>query len=172
MLSFGARLVLAATQLVPLLAAYAFVSYPVDKRFAVAFAVAAVALVGLCKLILYLAKKDIQQEELKIKAVKTADGNVLAYVAGTLYPLVYAQITTVRFSVLIFVFVMLLVILYTSRAFSINPALQIFFRYRFYEVTTRGDFTYMVASKRKIVNTRTPIDGRQLSPYMYLDAEG
>lgn len=172
MLSFGARLLLAATQLAPLLAAYTFVYYPIDRWIALAFSVIAIGLVLLCRIILHFAIKDIQEEPLRIKSVKTADPHVLAYIIGYLYPLVYAQLTTVRLSVLIFVFCVLLLVLYTSRAFNINPVLQMFFRYKFYEVVTRGDFTYVVVSKREIVNTRTPIDGRQLSPYMYLDAGG
>ena len=172
MLSFWARLLLAATQLAPLLATYTFVYYPIDRWIAIGFALVAVVLCVLCRVILHFAVKDIQEEPLRIKSVRTADPHVLAYIVGYLYPLVYAQVTTVRLSVLVFVFVVLLLVLYTSKAFNINPVLQMLFRYKFYEVVTRGDFTYVVVSKRKIVNTRTPIDGRQLSPYMYLDAEG
>ena len=172
MLGFGARLLLAATQLAPLLAAYAFVIYPSSKWGTVFATLIAIGLVVLCRIILYFAVKDIQEEALRVKSVRTADRQILAYVVAYLYPLIYAQITTVRISVLIFVFLVLLLVLYHSRAFSINPVLQMCFGYKFYEVVTRGDFTYVVVSKRKIVNTRTPIDGRQLSPYMYLDAEG
>lgn len=171
-LGFLARLLLAATQLAPLLAAYAFVSYPVSKWFSVSCVVLAGVLAVLCKVILHFAIKDIQEEPLRIKSVKTADSHVLAYIVGYLYPLVYQQFAEVRIGVLIFVFVILLLVLYHSRAFYINPVLQMFYKYKFYEVVTRGDFTYVVVSKRRLVNTRILIDGRQLSPYMYLDAEG
>lgn len=172
MLGLGARLLLAATQLAPLLATYAFVLYPLNKWSALVAGLLAVILVIACRIILHFAAKDIQEETIRIKSVETADSQVLVYVAAYLYPLLYEQITTVRISVLIFVFVTLLMVLYHSRAFGINPVLQMFFGYKFYKVVTRGDFTYIVVSRRKIVNTRTPIDGRQLSPYMYLDAEG
>lgn len=172
MLSFPARSVLAATQLAPLLGTYAFVYYPVNKWITGIFVLVAVVLVGLCKLILQRASKDIQQEPLRLKAVKTADGRIWAYVLGYLYPLAYSQVAEVRLSVLIFVFVMLLLVLYHGRGFIINPVMQIIFKYKFYEVVTEGDFTYVLVSRRELRNTRTPIDGRQLSSYTYLDAEG
>ena len=172
MVGFGARLLLAATQLAPLLAAYTFVLYPLCKWWAAASLALAIGFVLLCKPILRLATTTIQEEPLRIKSVKTADSPILAYIVAYLYPLVYMQISTVRIDVLVFVFVVLLLVLYHSKAFTTNLVLQAIYKYKFYEVVTRGDFTYVVVSRRKLVNTRTLIDGRQLAPYMYLDAGG
>jgi hypothetical protein len=104
--------------------------------------------------------------------VKIADQAVLTFVLAYLWPLVFARITSVRLSVLLFVFLLLVVVVYHSKAYSFNPILALVFRYHFYEVVTTGDFTYVVVSRREMINTRTPITGMQLSPYMVIDAEG
>lgn len=171
MLSFWARSLLTASALAPMLLTYALVYYPLNKGGALALVCVAVALVGACKLILDLASKKVQEQKLRIKSVKIADQAVLTFVLAYLFPLVFARITTVRFSVLLFVFILLLIVVYHSKAYSFNPVLGLLFRYHFYEVVTEGDFTYVVVSRRVMVNTRTPITGMQLSPYMFLDAE-
>jgi hypothetical protein len=72
----------------------------------------------------------------------------------------------------VFVFVLLTVALYRSNGYSFNPVMGLCFGYHFYEITTAKNFTYVVVSKRKIVNTRGPLRGKELSPYMFLEAEG
>jgi hypothetical protein len=131
--------------------------------------ISALVLVVLCWGLIYLAKRWILEEEIRLKSVKTADTHILWFIAGYLYPIAYQQIALVRLDVLLYVLAILLIVLYVGRAFIINPVLQIVFRYKFYEVVSRRDFTYIVASRRELVNTRTPIDGRRLSSYMYLD---
>jgi hypothetical protein len=171
MLSFWARSLLTATSLAPMLLTYALVYYPVNKGYALGMTLLAAVLVVACKVILSLAKKLIQEQKIRIKSVKIADQAVLTFVLAYLWPLVFARITTVRLGVLIFVFLLLVVVVYHSKAYSFNPLLQLVFGYHFYEVVTMGDFTYVVVSKREMINTRTPIRGLQLSPYMVLDAE-
>lgn len=172
MLSFIARLALTATSLAPMLLTYSFAYYSINKWVAGAFLVIGLLLLALCKLLLYLSTKMIQDEPVRLKSVKIADQHVVWFVAAYLYPIVYSQLTTVRLSVLAVVLITLVVVVYNSRAFNFNPVLNMFFRYHFYEVITEREFTYVVVSKRRIVNTRVPIVGKQLSPYMYLDAEG
>lgn len=131
----------------------------------------AVALIGVCGLILHLASKKLPEQKIRIKSVKIADQAVWSFVLAYVFPLVFANIATVRFSVLAFVFILLLVVVYYSKAYSFNPILMLIFRYHFYEVVTEGEFTYVVVSKRVMMNTRAPIRGMQISPYMVLDAE-
>lgn len=162
---------LTASALAPMLVTYALVYYPTSRGGAAALVVAAVALVLTCGLILSLASKRLPEQRIRIKSVKIADQAVWTFVLAYVFPLVFANIVTVRFSVLALVFVLLLIVVYYSKAYSFNPVLMLVFRYHFYEVVTEGDFTYVVVSKRVMVNTRRPVKGMQLSPYMVLDAE-
>jgi hypothetical protein len=155
-----------------MLVTYALVYYPTSKGGAAALVVVAVALIGVCGLILNLAAKKLPEQKIRIKSVKIADQAVWTFVLAYVFPLVFANITTVRLSVLALVFVLLFVVVYHSKAYSFNPLLMLVFRYHFYEVVTEGEFTYVVVSKRVMINTRTPIRGMQLSPFMVLDAEG
>lgn len=171
-LSFWARSLLSATALAPMLLTYAFIYYPINRGYALLMVLLAAVLIAACKVILDLALKRIQEQKIRIKSVKIADQAVLTFVLAYLWPLVFARITSVRLSVLLFVFLLLVVVVYHSKAYSFNPILALVFRYHFYEVVTTGDFTYVVVSKREMINTRAPITGMQLSPYMVLDAEG
>ncbi len=162
---------LTASALAPMLVTYALVYYPTSKGGAAALALTAVALIGACGLILSLASKRLPEQRIRIKSVKIADQAVWSFVLAYVFPLVFANIVTIRLSVLALVFILLLIVVYYSKAYSFNPILMLVFRYHFYEVVTEGDFTYVVVSKRVMVNTRTPVKGMQLSPYMVLDAE-
>lgn len=172
MLSFWARSLLTASALAPMLVTYALVYYPTSKGGAVALVLFAVVLIGACGLILNLASQKLPEQKIRVKSVKIADQAVWTFVLAYIFPLVFANIADVRLSVLAFVFILLLVVVYHSKAYSFNPILMLVFRYHFYEVVTEGEFTYVVVSKRVMINTRTPIKGMQLSPYMVLDAEG
>jgi hypothetical protein len=110
-----------------------------------------------------------------MEAVRIADQQMLTYIVAYLVPLVFSKLlepTAPRLAMIAFVVVMLFVAVYRSNGYSFNPVLNLVFGYHFYEVTTELQFTYVVVSKQKIVNTREVIKGRELSPYMYLDAEG
>ena len=170
MLSFWARSLLTASSLSPMLLTYALVYYPYSKGGAAGLAFLAVVLVGTCRFILGLAARKVQEQKLRIKSVKIADQAMWSFVLAYIFPLIFARIATVRLSVLVFVFILLLIVVYHSKAYSFNPVLGLIFRYHFYEVVTEGEFTYVVVSRRVMINTRTPIRGMQLSPYMFLDA--
>jgi hypothetical protein len=155
-----------------MLVTYALVYYPTSKGGAAVLVLLAMALIAVCGLVLSLASKKLPEQKIRIKSVKIADQAVWTFVIAYVFPLVFANITNVRLSVLALVFVLLCVVVYYSKAYSFNPILMLVFRYHFYEVVTEGEFTYVVVSKRVMINTRTPIKGMQLSPYMVLDAEG
>lgn len=175
-MSFGAKASLAATSLAPMFLVYAFVSWSDgNKGLATALALAALVLFGACRWILGRAQQKVQEQTIRIKSVKIADQHLMAFVVSYLFPLVFSAFRgpeSVRVGVLAIVFVMLLVAVYRSNAYSFNPVMGLIFGYHFYEVVTERDFTYLVVSQREIVNTRKSIKGFQLSPYMVLEAEG
>ena len=175
MLRFWIRALFEATAIAPMLVTYALVYAGQQTAISGSLILLAVALIVACKLILRRAHKDIPEEPIYASSVKIADQSMLAFIVAYLFPVVFARPTepgSVRLGVLALVFVLLLVAVYRSNAYSFNPVLGLVFGYHFYEITTTKDFTYLVVSKREIVNTREPIGGRPLSLYMYLDAEG
>lgn len=174
MLSFGARALFAATSLAPMLVTYALV-YALDQpALSGTLILIAVVLVIVCWSILRKAREDIPQETLHISSIKIADQSTLTFIVAYLFPVVFSRPSEpqlVGLGVLALVFVLLLVAVYRSNAYSFNPILGLVFGYHFYEVTTTKQITYLVVSKREIVNTRYGIKGIPLSLYMYLDTE-
>ena len=174
MLSFWARALFAATSLAPMLVTYAFVYATVSPALAGSLILLALLLVVACWRIVRSAHKKIPEEPLYIDSVKIADQSMLTFVVAYLFPLVFRNPSEPQADALIVlavVFVLLIVAVFRSNAYSFNPVLGLVFGYHFYEMTTTNNFTYLVVSKREIVNTRKPIRGRSLSLYMYLDAE-
>src|SRR5215207_1949895 len=56
------------------------------------------------------------------------------------------------------------------RKLLVNPLLAMPpFRYHFYEVTTDEEVTFILVSRREIVNTREPVEVQQISRYMFLE---
>jgi hypothetical protein len=174
-LGFWIRALFAATSLAPMFLTFALVYALKRPAISGSLLLLAVALVVACKLIIKRAHKDIPQEEIYASSVKIADQSTLTFIVAYLFPLVFAKPSDpgiTGLGVLALVFVLLLVAVYRSNGYSFNPVLGLVFGYHFYEIVTTKDFTYLVVSKREIVNTREPIEGRPLSLYMYLDAEG
>ena len=174
-LSFLARSSLAATSLAPMLLAYAVLYAPENWKLSVGLLIGAIALGLVCKLILIGVQNRVPKRTIHAQSVKIADQNMMAFIVAYLFPLVFlrsADPEAVKYGVLAFVFVLLVVAIYRSNAFFFNPTMALFWGYHFYEITTDQDFTYLLVSKRKIVNTKDSIQGKELSPYMFLEAEG
>jgi hypothetical protein len=175
LLSFWAKSLLAATSLAPMLVCYAILYARAEPGLSGLLILIAIALVGVCKFLLTKVQKHIPGRPIHLDSVKIADQQMLTYIIAYLLPLAFAKLvepTAARLGLLAIVFVLLIVAIYRSNGFSFNPVMGLAFGYHFYEVTTEKSFTYVVVSKRKIVNTRGPILGKELSPYMYLEAEG
>ena len=175
MLSFWAKSTLAATSLAPMLICYALLYAGAEPRVSGALIIVAIALVAVCRLLLGEVQKHIPEKPIHLDSVKIADQQMLTYIIAYLLPLVFAKLmepTAPRLGLLVFVFVLLTVALYRSNGYSFNPVMGLCFGYHFYEITTAKNFTYVVVSKRKIVNTKGPLRGKELSPYMFLEAEG
>lgn len=175
MLSFWAKALLAATSLAPMLFCYAILYALSEPIVSGLLTLMAIALIVVCKGLLAKVQEHLPERPIHLDSVKIADQEMLSYIVFYLLPLVFGRFlepTAARLGVLALVFVLLVVALYRSNGYSFNPVMGLVFKYHFYEVTTEKKFTYLVVSKRKIVNTKGPIHGKELSPYMYLEAEG
>lgn len=101
----------------------------------------------------YRAKVD--HEYKKFTSLKVADKSAVTFVVVYLLPLARTPGLEVQWGVLAVVLLLVAVVIFHSNAYLVNPLLAMPpFRYHFYEVTTKEEVTFILVSRREIVNTR------------------
>lgn len=130
-------------------------------------------LVFACDRILWFYSNKVASGPMQITSLGVADRSAITFVVAYLLPLVTVQGVDVRPSVLVIVVCLLAWLVYHSEAYLVNPLLATWpFKYHFYEVTTKEEVTYILVSRREIVNTKDQLEVKQISTYMFLDVEG
>ena len=170
------------TSLVPLLFTYAVVFFLNDGfEFALTAnnikgllcIIAGVPLVWACHRILWFYSNKVASGPMEIASLRVADRSAVTFVVVYLLPLVTVQEIGIRPVVLLIVLVLLAWLIYHSDAYLVNPLLSMWpFKYHFYEITTEEEVTYILVSRREILDTRDPLEVKQISTYMFLDVEG
>lgn len=131
------------------------------------------ALVFVCHKILWFYSNKVPSGPMQITSLRVADRSAITFVVVYLLPLVTVQGVDVRPSVLVIVICLLAWLVYHSEAYLVNPLLATWpFKYHFYEVATKEEVTYILVSRREIVNTKDQLEVKQISTYMFLDVEG
>ena len=129
------------------------------------------ALVGVCLWVLWFYAKKVKQRSLQIYSLRAADSPAIGFVAAYLLPVAFERTFIVQWEILAVVLIVLAWLVYVSDTYLVNPLLRLF-GYRFYEVTTEDQITYILVSNREIVNTDEPIDVRVGSNFMFLRVKG
>lgn len=133
----------------------------------VALAVAAV-LGGSCLGIVNLAKKHLETMPITIKKAKSADKDVIGFFVAYVLPLFFAKTVTLE-PTAIFIFIALLAfVIWGTHSIQVNPLLGVF-GYHFYEVDSESGISFLLVTKRKIVNVKSVKNVVQLTEYLILD---
>lgn len=176
------RLMFSATALAPIFVTYAalfvfdgdpIVAFTLNRVYAVACLVAVAALGYVCHRILQFYATKVSSGPLSITSLRVADKSAITFVVVYLLPLVTIGNVRIQWEAVVIVFVLLLVLIYHSDAYLVNPLLALPpFRYHFYEITANREVTYILVSRRDILNTTDTLEVKQISRFMFLDAEG
>ncbi|MFZ7103265.1 MAG: hypothetical protein ACOWWO_11515 [Peptococcaceae bacterium] len=172
MLSKLAKACLVSTSFAPVLVTYAFVLWIGNKpiREIVYILFTAILLMLLCLYVLSIAKKKIQIVDFTISSIKTADSEVLGFLVAYLIPFATLASDQINGAVLIFIFGLFLLVIWSTNSYHINPLLTLF-GYHFYEVTTRNNITFLLITKRDLRNTTSVKKVIQLTEYMVFDVK-
>ncbi len=174
------RFLFTLTSLAPMCLVYAalftFDSEPIlsltENRIKAVICLAVMGLlVGICLAVLWFYAKKVKQRSLQISSLRAADAPAIGFVAAYLLPVAFESAFMVQWGVLVVVLALLAWLVYVSDTYLVNPLLRLF-GYRFYEVTTKDQVTYILVSRRRIVNTDEPIDVRVGSNFMFLRVKG
>lgn len=160
------------TSFAPVFITYAFVLWIKDgfTCTVVWVIIIAIILTVLCLLIIHLARKELEIVQFPIRAVKTADSEIVGFLVVYLLPFVSLTSDTINEPVMGFILVLFFLVAWSTNSYHVNPILALF-RYHFYEVTTSQNITFLLMTRRNLRNTTSINHVVQLTDYMVLDTE-
>lgn len=172
MLSRLAKVLLVLTAFAPVLFTIAFVEWRKGQFSPAGPTVIAVAicLTALCYLVLRGARTELEVMPCRLKSIKTADKEVVAFVLSYLLPLANLSGRSTDSWTLAFVAAFFLFIVATSHAYHFNPLMSVL-GYHFYEVTDEDSVSYVLITKRNLRSARAAACVVQLSEYILLDVD-
>lgn len=132
------------------------------------FLISAIVLVILCLILLRKAKKNLEVIDVNITSVKNADHNIIGFLFVYLLP-VLDIIKKDEAYVFGFILIVFFVIIINSNTYHFNPLLSLF-GYKFYDITNDGNISYILITKKQILNTKDINQIVQITPYMVLDS--
>lgn len=128
----------------------------------------AILLGGSCVGIVNLAKTRLETLPITIKKAKSADKDVIGFFVAYVLPLFFAKSLNLE-PTAIFIFIALLAfVIWGTHSIQVNPLLGIF-GYHFYEVDSESGISFLLVTKRKIVNVKSITNVVQLTEYLTLD---
>lgn len=172
MLSGLVKAFLVLTSFAPVLITYIFVTW-VKEGFnstIVWVLFTAFFLTGLCLIIINLARKELEIVKFPIRAVKTADSEIVSFLVVYLLPFASLAGDAIDELILVFILTLFFLVAWSTNSYHVNPILALF-RYHFYEVTTSQNITFLLMTRRNLRNTSTINYVVQLTDYMVLDVE-
>ena len=158
-----------ATALSPICFSLAYIAYERkgDLRLSFIFICVTVLLGASSFKIIDLAKKRLEILPVSIKKAKSTDKEVIGFFVAYVLPIVFKNSNFDAGSMTIFVLLLAFVI-WGTHSFQVNPLLGVF-GYHFYEVDTESGITFVLVTKKKIVNIKSIRNVVQLTEYMVLE---
>jgi len=125
-------------------------------------------LVFFCWLILHLAKTNLTRNNIKIKSIKSADSNINILVFSYFFPCIEIYKKDTIF-IVGWILALAIVIFINKNTYFYNPLIKIF-GFRYYEISTKNEVTYLMISQDKLINPNDINTYSQLTDYVILNA--
>lgn len=124
--------------------------------------------VHICWYILFLAQTKLTRNYIELKSIKSSDLNMNVLIFSYFLPCIeiYKKDEIYIFG---WIFVLFIIALINKGTYFFNPLMKIF-GYRYYEVATKKEVTYLMISKQKIINTNDIKAYSQLTDYVILNS--
>jgi hypothetical protein len=121
-----------------------------------------------CWLILHFAKSKLTKNNIEIKSIKSADLNMNVLILSYFLPCVelYKKDTIALIGWLI---ALSITIIINKGTYFYNPLMK-FFGYRYFEIATKKEVTFLMISKKKLINASDITAYSQLTDYVILNA--
>lgn len=174
MLGKLAKALLVCTSIAPVLFTLAFIEYRGGNFwFAGARYVLIASLLALvCWAVLQAADRQLQIIPFKIQSASTADKEVLGFLLTYIIPLLFSNSETsgvsLDFGTTAFLIVLFGFVVWGTHAYDFNPLMGAL-GFHFYEVTNSQGISYVLISRKHIVNVKDVCEVVQLTEYVVLE---
>jgi hypothetical protein len=158
-----------ATALSPICFSLAYIAYQRNNNIELCLLFISIAiLLGASSFkIIEIAKTKLEILSVSIKKAKSTDKEVIGFFVAYVLPIVFKNSNFDVGSIAIFILLLAFVI-WGTHSFQVNPLLGVF-GYHFYEVDTESGITFVLVTKKKIVNVNSIGKVVQLTEYMVLE---
>lgn len=121
-----------------------------------------------CWLILYFAETRLTRNNIEIKSIKSADLNMNALIFSYFLPCIelYKKDTIALIG---WFTALLITILINKGTYFYNPLIKCF-GFRYFEIATKKEVTFLMISKKKLINASDITAYSQLTDYVILNA--
>ncbi|AXY73635.1 hypothetical protein D3H65_06410 [Paraflavitalea soli] len=170
MFSKPIKYLLVATSIAPIVFVYWLVGVLRSKDLSSNYGllITLVLLLVACKVILNFAEAHLEVRSINLKSVKSADHNIISFLFVYLLP-IFDFVKKDDYYIWAFVVIVVFVVIINTNTYHFNPLLSLVFRYKFYEVATKGEITFILITKQQIINVEDVRKYIQLTPYVILD---
>lgn len=118
--------------------------------------------------ILYSAKNKLTRNNIEIKSIKSSDLNINVLIFSYFLPCIeiYKKDTVYLFG---WFFALCIIIYINKGTYFYNPLMKLF-GYSYYEIVTKKEVTYLMISKKKLINTNDIKAYSQLTDFVLLNS--
>ncbi|MFY8097917.1 MAG: hypothetical protein ACOVMH_08885 [Flavobacterium sp.] len=109
-----------------------------------------ILLLLLCVILLLLSETKLTRNYIELKSVKNAEANIAPLMISYFLPCV-ELINKNKFFILVWIGILFFMIFIYKRSYFYNPLIMLL-GYRYYEIATVKEFTYIMISRNKIIN--------------------
>jgi hypothetical protein len=164
-LSRLAQAFLAATAIAPVLLVWAAASYEASMTYAASAVIVALLMLGVCVLLLSLAKRELQANSLTITKAVRMDKEALGFLVAYALPLVASKDPTHLIALGVFMLMVGLVLI-QLQILHVNPLLGML-GFHFYQVELKNSDTALVITRSRDLPSDAS-QGQELVPGLWL----
>ena len=129
-----------------------------------------ITLLFACKYLLSMAKNKLDIRPINVKSIKSADHNIISFLFVYLLP-IFDFVKKDDYYLWAFVIIIVFVVIINTNTYHFNPLLSLVFGYKFYEVATKSEMTFILITKKQLINVEEVKSFVQLTPYVILETE-
>ncbi|WCL50707.1 hypothetical protein [Leptospira sp. GIMC2001] len=166
MLSNFAKIIFVSTSLAPLLISLSISLENINLLTRILLICFSIILFLLAKNTLNEIKKSGEIEPIKIKKLKTADHEVVAYLVTYLVPF----LANISIENAFIIYTIIFISIYNSNAYHFNPLIGLL-KYHFYEIETNTNISYILVTRKEIRNIKNIQNISHITEYLVIDKE-
>lgn len=117
--------------------------------------------------LMYLAHKKLTKNHIEVKAIKSSDFNMSSFIISYFLPCTEFYKKDIIF-IIAWIIIIFIIIVINKNSYFYNPLLKIF-GYRYYEITTKKDVSFIMISRKKLINSKDINSYTQLADYVILN---